>query len=333
VGLYLVDPPTIHQNKFSELFSKYKYKMPTTYVQLTNPRFARGTAKRLKGSASGRKNLKTAMKRTSKRGAYAKNKKKAMQIRRAPLVETKSRIQSEIALGTQIPQSKDFAVMKEIFNFLPLHAYTCMEQGLGESQMVGNSVFSKYLNAKVQIRFPGAQNLITDRHFPMELVCGWIPSSLLYSTFTTPPVNSVSPSDISTFITQRVAEYFNARTDRLDFIPKKASNLRITYRKKIRPNLSKSTVAPASAYDQAGFIPDVMLHPKWTTNRKIHYEEGNTYGDGAGIDRRNFFPNYSWIPFMVLYQPMARGEGGDTPLADAKCPRVSYNVAHYYSDS
>ncbi len=259
--------------------------------------------------------------------------RKAMVRSRAPLVETKSRIQSEIALGTQIPQCKDFAVMKEIFNMLPLHAYTCMEQGIGEHQMLGNSAFSKYLNAKVQIRWPGAQNLISDRHFPMELICGWIPSALLFSTFTVPPVNTVSPSNISTFITQRIAEYFNARTDKLDFISKHASNLRITYRRKIKPDLSKSTVAPASAYDQAGFIPDVMLYPKWRTNKKISYEEGNTYGDGAGTDRRNFYPNYSWIPFMVLYQPMARGEGGDTPLADAKCPRVSYNVAHYYTDS
>lgn len=292
-----------------------------------------GPAKKTTQVGRRRKANKGNMKKTTTKGAYKPARKNQMMKRRAPFVETKSRIQSEIALGTQIPQSKDFAVMKEIFNFLPLHAYTCMEQGLGEDQMIGNSVYSKYLNAKVQIRFPGGQYLISDRHFPMELICGWIPSSLLFSSFTTPPVNAVSPSNISTFITQRIAEYFNARTDRLDFIPKRASNLRITYRRKIKPDLSKSTVAPANAYDQAGFIPDVMLHPKWTTNKKIQYEEGNTYGDGAGTDRRNFFPNYSWIPFMVLYQPMARGEGGDTPLADASCPRLSYNVAHYYSDS
>lgn len=279
------------------------------------------------------KRTRTQVGRKKKKTSNKKVNKKAMVRSRQPFVETKSRIQSEIALGTQIPQSKDFAVMKEIFNILPLHAYTCMEQGIGEHQMLGNSVFSKYLNGKVQIRFPGGQYLITDRHFPMELICGWIPSSMALSTFTQPQVNQTSPSDISTFITQRIAEYFNARTDRLDFIPKHASNLRITYRKRIRPNLSKSTVAPASAYDQAGFIPDVMLSPKWKTNKKISYEEGNTYGDGAGTDRRNFFPNYSWIPFMVLYQPMARGEDGQVPLPDTKYPRLSYNIAHYYSDS
>ncbi len=98
---------------------------------------------------------------------------------RAPLVETKSRIQSEIALGTQLVQPKTFVPMKTVFHQCPLHAYTCMEQGIGEHQMLGNSVFSKYLNAKVQIRFPGGQNLISDRHYPMELICGWIPSSMI----------------------------------------------------------------------------------------------------------------------------------------------------------
>ena len=259
--------------------------------------------------------------------------KKAMIKSRAPLVETKSRIQSEIALGTQLLNPKVFTPMKTVFHLCPLHAYTCMEQGIGEHQMLGNSVFSKYLNAKVQIRFPGGQNLISDRHYPMELICGWVPSSMALSTFTTPQVNQASPSDITTFVVQRISEYFNARTDKLDFIPKHASNLRITYRRKIKPDLSKSTVGPASVYDQAGHIPDVMLYPKWTTNKKISFEEGNTYGDGAGVDRRNFFPNYSWIPFMVVYSPMSQGEAGNSPLPEAKCPRISYNVAHYYTDS
>ena len=252
---------------------------------------------------------------------------------RQPIVETKSRIQSEIALGTQIPQCKEFKSIEAVFHDLPLHAYTCMEQGIGEHQMLGNSVFSRYLNAKVQIRFPGGQNLINDRHYPMELIAGWVPGNLLFSTFTTPQVNQVSPSDIRTYVIQRISEYFNARGDKLEFIPKHASNLRITYRKKIVADQNRSNVASANAYDQSGFVPDVMMYPKWKCNKKVTYEEGNTYGDGAGTDRRNFYPNYSWIPFLIVYSPMFAGEDGTALLPKAKCPRVSYNVAHYFTDS
>lgn len=257
--------------------------------------------------------------------------RKAMIKSRSPLVETKSRIQSEIATGTQILDPKDFVSASAVFTPLPLHAYTNMDQGIGEDQMLGQSVFSKYLNAKVQIRFPGANNLIDDRQYPMELICGWVPSSLALSTFTTPNVATALPSDITAYIVQRVSEYFNARTDKLDFISKHASNIRITYRKKIKANNNKNNVLGATSTDLSneGHIPDVMIYPKWKTNKKIFYERGGP----VGATRRNFYPNYSWIPFMILYSPMYAGEDGDNPLPTAKVPRVSYNVAHYYTDS
>ena len=267
--------------------------------------------------------------------------KKAMVKSRAAIVETKSRIQSEIALGTQIVQPKNFKVLNDVFVPLPLHAYTCMEQGLGEDQMIGQSVFSKYLNGKFQFRFPGGNNTITDRHYAMELICGWIPIPLGFTTFTSTNVNNVLPSDITSFITQRIAEYFSARTDRLDFIPKRDSNIRITYRRKILSKQNENNVLNIQATDTGyyGHIPDVMLYPQWKTNRKVFYERGNTYTNGASpgspeeVVRRNFFPNYSWIPFAVVYSPMYAGEQGNAPLGDASCPRVSYNVAHYFTDS
>ena len=257
--------------------------------------------------------------------------KKQMIKSRQPLVETKSRIQSEIEALPQIVNPKTFITANSVFTPLPLHAYTNMDQGVGEDQMLGQSVFSRYLNAKVQIRFPGASDLITDRQYPMELICGWIPSSMALSTFTTPHVTQASPADITAYVITRVSEYFNAREDKLDFIGKHASNIRITYRRKIRPKLERNTVlgpqSTATTYD--GHIPDVMLYPKWRTNKKVFYEQGSALLTG----RRNWYPNYSWIPFMVLYSPMYAGEGGDNPLPTSKVPRVSYNVAHYFTDS
>lgn len=257
--------------------------------------------------------------------------KKAMIKSRQPLVETKSRIQSEIATGLFIADPKIFIKASAVFTALPLHAYTNMDQGIGEDQMLGQSVFSRYLNAKVQIRFPGGANLIDDRQYPMELICGWVPSSMALSTFTTPNVTTVMPADLTAYVITRVSEYFNARTDKLDFISKHASNIRITYRKKIRPNQNRNTVMNPNSgtTDTEGFIPDVLIYPKWKTNKKIFYEKGGA----LSATRTNYYPNYSWIPFMILYSPMYAGEAGDDPVTTAKVPRVSYNVAHYYTDS
>lgn len=267
----------------------------------------------------------------------AKVTKKAMIKSRQPLVETKSRVQSEITTGEdtpQIPQCKEFTNVNGVFYNLPLSAFWNMDQGTGESNMLGQSVFSRYLNAKVQIRFPGGVNSIQDRHYPMELIGGWIPSTIHATTFTTPKVGDVLPSDINTYIIKAVSEYFNARADRLDFIPKHASTIRITYRKKIVSNTTQNNVLPLqSDYGtQVGHTPDVWHYPKWKMNKKVFYEQGGNVVRFGGPNN-TYYPNYSWIPFLIIYSPMFAGEGGDAPLPVSKQPKVSYNVAHYFTDS
>ena len=263
--------------------------------------------------------------------------KKAMIKSRQPIVETKSQTQAEQA-GTgahMIVPPTTFVPMSGVFYNLPLHAYTTMEQGLGESKMIGQSIFSRYLNAKVQIRFPGGSNLITDRHYPMELIAGWIPSPLSLTTNTTPAVGAFTPPDMAAYVTQRIGEYFNARVDRLTFIPKHASNVRITYRKQLKADIQKQNALPATstATGNAGFVPDIFEHVSWKVNKKVFYEKGKARSAVPGDPKDNYFPNYSWIPFLCVYQPMYAGEAGDSPLAATSVPRVSYNVAHYYTDS
>lgn len=262
------------------------------------------------------------------------NKKKLM-VSRAPLIETKSRVQSEITSATVggIVQCKDYTPLSGVFHLLPLHSWTVMEQGLEEDQMIGRSVFSKYLNAKVKVRFQGGANQITDRQFPMELICGFVQAPMNLTSNTSPTVSQCTPSNISAYIVERVSEYFNARTDELDFIPKRASTIRITYRRKIRSDQSKSNVLTPDSGITAfeGHTPDVMLYPKWKMMRKIHYERGALFQ--ASPARTLYYPNYNQIPFCIIYSPMFDGEDGTKPLQPQEIPDVSYNTIHYFSDS
>lgn len=261
--------------------------------------------------------------------------KKAMVKSRARIVETKSRIQSEITTqgAATIPNPKTFVPIDGVFKILPLHAYTFMEQGLAEDQMIGQSLFSKYLNAKVQVRFQGGANQITDRQYPMELICGWVKAPTAWTSFTSPQVNLALPSDLTAWIVERVNEYFNSRTDKLDFIPKRDSTIDITFRKKLRANQSKNNVMNpnSNSLTNEGHAPDIMVYPKWKTMKKVFYERGNTVE--AGSARPNYYPNYSRIPFMIIYSPNFAGEDGTKPLQPQEIPVVSYNVAHYYTDS
>lgn len=273
-------------------------------------------------------------KRRYNRPAKRINKKKLM-ISRAPIVETKSRVQSELVSGAVggITQCKDYTPLSGVFHLLPLHAWTVMEQGFGEDQMIGSSVFSKYLNAKVRVRFAGGANQITDRQFPMELVCGFVQAPMNLTSNTTPTVGTVTPSDLSAYVVSRVSEYFNARTDELDFIPKRASTIRITYRRKIKSDQSKSNVLTPDSGITAfeGHTPDVALYPKWKMMKKINYERGALFQ--ASPARTIHYPNYDQIPFCIVYSPMFDGVDGTKPLQPQEIPQVSFNVAHYFSDS
>lgn len=169
----------------------------------------------------------------------------------------------------------------------------------------------------------------------MELICGWVQAPTNWTSFTSPTVNLALPSDISGYVVARVSEYFNARSDELDFVPKRASTIRITYRRKIRSNqsLSNVMVPNTNSLTNEGFTPDVNLYPKWKTMKKVFYERGGTFEGGSTTGRRNYYPNYSQIPFCIIYSPMFNGEDGTKPLQPQEIPEVSYNVAHYFTDS
>lgn len=261
--------------------------------------------------------------------------KKKMVRSRAAIVETKSRIQSEIITqgGGTIPDPTNFKALSGVFHFMPLHAWTFMEQGLGEDQMIGQSVFSKYLNAKVQVRMKGGSNQITDRPFPMELICGFVQAPTNWTSFTSPTVNLALPSDMDAYVVARVSEYFNSRQDKLAVIPKRASTIRITYRRKLVADQSKNNVLnpEAGVTNYEGHAPDIWAYPKWRMMRKINYERGNTVE--AGSARPNYYPNYNQIPFMIIFSPNFAGENGNSPIQPQETPEVAYQVAHYFTDS
>lgn len=277
----------------------------------------------------------TTAQQRAQRAVNRKFNKKKMVKARAPIVETKSRIQNEIITqgGGTIPDPTLFKSISGVFHFMPLHAWTFMEQGLAEDQMIGQSVFSKYLNAKVQVRLAGGVNQITDRPFPMELICGFVQAPTNWTSFTSPTVNLALPSDMDAYVVARVSEYFNSRQDKLAVIPKRASTIRITYRRKLVANQSKNNVLnpEAGVTNYEGQAPDIWAYPKWRMMRKINYERGNTVE--AGSARPCFYPNYNQIPFMIIFSPNYAGELGNDPIQPQEAPKVAYQVAHYFTDS
>jgi len=296
------------------------------------------------------------VRKTSRRGAYKKGKKKQMAIRRAPFVETKRKSDEEIYAagffsGTGTINSNGYAPDRtklEIYDtehlMLDPLSYLLWSQGLDQSQHIASNVSLKYTNMKIQIRMPqpsvevasGVFQNIPTQPMNYELVWGWVPAPLQLTGSTTPAANTVTLQDIRNHINKRVTDYFNDRKDKLRFIPKKDVTIRIAGRRKIRPNLSNSTLHQmfdSKAEKPIGTIPDVFTEISWKhNNRKLWLEQtGNINGDS---DLIAMYPNYSFLPFCTL----VNYNHDDIPVSTGynkklESPSVAWNSITYFSDS
>lgn len=154
------------------------------------------------------------MKKVTKKGAYKKNVKNQMTLRRAPIVETKQRVSSDVAqLNGFAPQdpadpvhSDNYAqpvnfrpiIPQDAFELIPLDSYYRNSHGFEEFNCIGNSIFSKFLKLKIQFRFPDNTNIslpvpqeeqpapgamyqvgnrMIEQPTKLYLICGWVTQS------------------------------------------------------------------------------------------------------------------------------------------------------------
>lgn len=226
--------------------------------------------------------------------------------------------------------------------------------GLDEHQMVGRSVYQTISSAKFLIKWPQASmntginkygqagsapnnnlsGIIPEYPMTYKLYWGEVPLKYLFTGNTSPQANACSAVDLESLVNQRIVDYFNARKDRIEFIPKHTSTLKIHGSKVLKPEWKTTTgtqpvstkvvydpddIAPDgdSIIDETyGTIPDTLVKVKWNLNRKLHFEPTNdisgdtarhtadptTYPDPQSADVPTvFYRNYSGrIPFAVL---------------------------------
>ena len=88
---------------------------------------------------------------TRRRGKVAK---KAMVKSRAPLVETKSKTTEDLVGQFGLNNHIDFFTFNTETVHINPDVFHAWQQGLGEQQCIGQSVFVKYLKRKMTVRFP-----------------------------------------------------------------------------------------------------------------------------------------------------------------------------------
>lgn len=283
--------------------------------------------------------------------AYKPRRKAAMVRRRNPMVENKTRNSEQLALKvpTLTPTAESFDTVNQprmlsnvtSYTQIPLPAITYMTRGMEDSDMIGNSIFAKYLNLKVEFTFPKHTNAVNT---PAELylVHGFIKNNPTRNSRTIPDVGDFTwqgglddDSSLQVFINTRVAEYFDERADKLRFLEKDASELKILGKRKITPNLTKQWSLPLmmDGYtgQSEGSVPMVNKTCNWPLMRKFHYDKG-TNPAGTGEDADFYYINGSnqWIPFACVFSPHYADYGQSDTL---NIPSIRSNQQLYYTDS
>lgn len=317
---------------------------------------ARSKASRARGRPKGSKNLK----KTTKRGAYKGARKRNFQIRRAPFVETKRRVHSEVAIsnagsaGTpslnyQIPINGLTIDNDDAFTLLDLASYYRNSHGFEDHNVIGDSIFSKYLKLKLQMKFPEGTSMIVNP-VKVYLITGWVTQPAGFTNNTTPTDQGATASNLRAHISNQLKEYFDTRSDYLKFTEKQTANVKIEKWISIKPNLNASIAAVpgqimfpddptkpdgTQIIRATGAVPLVNRSFTWKTMRKVHLTQGTslpTNTDAPNPDIQNLYPNHNnWLPFALIYNPnyerMRDVNNDDTTMT------VYWNDIHYYTDS
>jgi hypothetical protein len=287
--------------------------------------------------------LRRAQAAVNKKGYNKVTKKKMMRMRQ-PFVETKSKTHEDLAVQfpSLINRSDWYTYDTEHAHLNP-ETFFLWHRGMEENEVIGNSCYAKYLKMKINIRFPQPSQGTSAgaKQIPMmpqnyELIWGWIPNELNFTNTTTPKADEVTHEEINQFINHRVVDYFNEQKDKLRFIPKRASTLRITGRRKVRPDMRRLNTAPPQTIDATvgadyaiGTIPDFFTSISWRMNKKLHLQPSTKLVGGD----EGLYPNFgTWLPFATLvnwdYESLPGGSETKT-----LCPSIQYNDCIWYSDS
>lgn len=268
-----------------------------------------------------------------------------MMRRRAPFVETKSKTHEDLVV--QFPGLVDRTEFRtqdaQVVHMNP-ETFLMWHRGMEENEVIGNSCYAKYLKMKIGIRFPQSAFTLngSNKQIPMtpqnyELIWGFVPNEFGYTGQTNPKADEANINDLMAHINQRVTDYVDQQKDRLRFIPKAASTIRIVGRRKIRPDLRFQSTAPPQTLSNViaednviGVIPDRYTSISWKMMRKLHLQPSSKLHSGqTGLYAGNFG---AYLPFCCL----VNWDYDNLPVGTTRelyCPSIQFNDSIWYSDS
>lgn len=205
---------------------------------------------------------------------------------------------------------------------------------LADNCIEGTSLFSKYLQVKLQIDYPDGLNSPSECPRPVEVIWGWV-NPVNYTSFTSPKLDEVTPAEIRDHTLNAIASEFNSMTDPMEFHDKHKRRYNILGRRKMLPNLTRQVPTKVSPFSALGASASAKIHMdiNFPMMKKVNYTKSEAKNDD---DSPQFaYPNEAYLPFVFIYNPdFAMYNPANYPEDPGISP-IAYKIndCHWFNDA
>lgn len=230
--------------------------------------------------------------------------------------------------------------------FIPIHPFYYMRSRRDLdilSSVEGRDIFSKYLQTKLEIKYPITMFGPRGGTRPIEVIYGFV-TPLNLAEKTVPNNDEPTEQDILDHVIDQVGDDFDSKNDTMEFKQRRKRSYNIVGRFKVRPN-NKTVVPSPLRSDQApgqvgtvlgaGDVPTLRRNVSWNMMKKVRYHRSH---QGTPVDPLEpiIYPNEAYLPFLLIYNPdfANYGENTTNPDGDEEIRRISirYHSCHWFND-
>lgn len=201
------------------------------------------------------------------------------------------------------------------------------DKELLNSCIEGTSIFSKYLQVKVQIDYPDGVEAPIQCPRPVEIIWGWV-NPLNFTEFTNPTIDNVNPSEIREHTLDAIANEFNSATDPMEFHDKVKRRYNIIGRRHVKPDARRAvptrTLAGTHSTSASAKIHTNINFPMM---KKVKYQRSEAKGDAA--TPHFAYPNEAYLPFVYIYNP----DFAMYDVSGVTGVKFKFNDCHWFNDA
>lgn len=232
-------------------------------------------------------------------------------------------------------------------HFIPIHPFWYMraKRDIPElnSAVEGRDIFSKYLQTKLEIKYPESMFGPQGGTRPIEVIYGWV-NPLNLTDRTTPSENQVTFQEILDYVKDMIAEDFDSKNDTMEFKDRRKRNYNIVGRFKVKPNQNSFLPGPVTSSSSSGGVADTMgfegsapplrRNINWKMMKKVRYER--SVNGGSPPNDPFIYPNQAYLPFICLYNPDHANYSPNSPDGEGnlqvKQIKIRYSSCHWFND-